>query len=180
MRKKILISEESLLLLLGSGSEEGFRILYENYSGALYHIIFKVVEDEAWAEDLLQDSFVRIWKNFHQYSPEKGRLFTWMLNLTRNLAVDAVRSRRFRDGQKNQSLDQSNAEDPAYGILLPPEDPELDKAIARLNDEQIKLIELSYFQGFTHEEISLRLGMPLGTVKSKIRKSIQCLRKYLT
>lgn len=179
LARRIKISEESLIALVSSGSQEGFRILYDNYSAALYGVIERVVVDQGLAEDLLQDAFVKIWKNFSSYHPEKGRLFTWMLNIARNISIDALRSRHQKVSRNIQSIDTfvgletggTNADRLDFiGV---------DAAIKNLKPEQLKLIQMAYFQGYTQEEIAEETAIPLGTVKTRIRSALQVLRQSL-
>jgi RNA polymerase sigma-70 factor (ECF subfamily) len=95
-------TEEELVMLLKSGDRSAFEYLYDNYSGALNAVILKLINDRQLAEDLLQEAFVRIWNNFSTYDSSKGRLFTWMLNITRNLTIDTMRSKSFKKQAKIQ------------------------------------------------------------------------------
>jgi RNA polymerase sigma-70 factor (ECF subfamily) len=113
------------------------------------------------------------------YDETKGRLFTWMLNIARNAAIDKVRSKGYRDNQRTQPI--AEGENAGMSISSNPvvNDVGLKKVLTTLNDEYRKLIDLSYFQGFTHEEIAKMLGIPLGTVKTRIRTAISQLRTMI-
>src|SRR4051812_14493882 len=87
-------------MLLKQRDETAFAYLYDNYAGALNGVISRMVDDEQTAEDILQEAFVKIWNNFSQYDNTKGRLFTWMVNLTRNLTIDMLRSKGYKKQQK--------------------------------------------------------------------------------
>ncbi|HET6767353.1 MAG TPA: sigma-70 family RNA polymerase sigma factor [Chitinophagaceae bacterium] len=169
-------SEQELVVLLTEQSNDAFNYLYENYSGALYTIINQIVPDKDTASDVMQDVFVNIWKKMNSYDPSKGRLFTWMLNIARNAAIDKVRSKGYRDNLKNQPIVESANSGSAMTSNPMVNDVGLKKILTRLNNENRKLIELSYFQGFTHEEIAKMLGIPLGTVKTRIRSALSQLR----
>ena len=93
-------TEDELVLLLKNKEQHAFNYLYDNYSPALYGIIYKMVENKELAEDILQDTFIKIWNNFSNYDSIKGRLFTWMLNITRNLTIDSLRSKDFKKQNK--------------------------------------------------------------------------------
>ena len=99
MPEIIKYSEEILVVQLQSKDQQAFSYLYDNYSGALNGVIYRLVEDKELAEDILQEAFIKIWNNFSSYDTTKGRLFTWLLNLTRNLTIDTLRSK----GYKKQS-----------------------------------------------------------------------------
>jgi RNA polymerase sigma factor (sigma-70 family) len=172
-------NESELVNLLQQRSEKAFSYLYDNYSGALYGIVKSIVNDTETANDTLQDVFVNIWKKIESYDPAKGRLFTWMLNIARNAAIDRIRSRGFRDSLKNQPLSENV--DISVGSFTNPNinDVGLRKVINRLKEEQRVLIDLSYFHGFTHEEIAKAMNIPLGTVKTRIRSALLQLRTLI-
>lgn len=179
LEPKTKYNEEQLVVLLNEQSNDAFNYLYDNYSGALYTIINQIVPDKETAGDVLQEVFINIWKKINTYDATKGRLFTWMLNIARNAAIDKIRSKGYRDNQKHQPIaegENSNANmssDPSVS------DVGLKKMLTKLNEESRKLIDLSYFQGFTHEEIAKMLGIPLGTVKTRIRTAIIQLRTMI-
>ena len=165
--------------LLRERSEKAFSYLHDNYSGALYGVIHSIITDAETANDILQDVFLNIWKKIESYDPSKGRLFTWMLNIARNAAIDKLRSKSFRDGLKNQPISE-NVDIGAGSAINPAiNDVGLRKVISRLKEEQRVLIDLSYFQGFTHEEIAKAMSMPLGTVKTRIRSALIQLRTLI-
>ena len=172
-------NEEQLVVLLNEQNNDAFNYLYDNYSGALFTIINQIVPDKDTAGDVLQEVFVNIWRKINSYDPTKGRLFTWMLNIARNAAIDKVRSKGYRDNQKNQPIIEG--ENSGITMSSNPEvtDVGLKKILTKLNEESRKLIDLSYFQGFTHEEIAKMLGIPLGTVKTRIRTAIIQLRTMI-
>jgi RNA polymerase sigma-70 factor (ECF subfamily) len=173
-------SEEELVLLLQQKDQKAFSYLYDNYAGALNGIICRMVDDVQLAEDILQDAFVRIWNNFQQYDSNKGRLFTWMINLTRNLTIDTLRSKGYKKQRKiskdensvSNYHDKNAAADKFDAIGL-------RKQVANLKPEQKTIIDLAYFNGYTQEEISKEMGIPLGTVKTRMRSAIMELRKML-
>lgn len=172
-------SEEELVFALQQQERSAFSYLYDNYSGALFGLIFKMVNDKELAEDILQEAFVKIWNNFSNYDSAKGRLFTWMINLTRNLTIDTLRSKGYKKQSKiytdensvNNLGDATHADKfDAMGIR---------KQLTLLKSDQKQIIDLAYFGGFTQDEISKQLGIPLGTVKTRMRAAILELRKLL-
>ena len=178
MNPKITYSELELVALLQQRNEKAFGYLYDNYSGALYSIVNSIVTDKEVANDVLQNVFVNIWKKIESYDAAKGRLFTWMLNIARNAAIDEVRSKGYRHSQKNQSLSENV--DLAGAVTGPAiHDAGLRKVLNKLKDELRVLVDMSYFQGFTHEEISKALNIPLGTVKTRIRSALIQLRTMI-
>ena len=178
MEPKIKYSEQELVALLKEQNNDAFNYLYDHYSGALFTIINQIVPDKDTASDVLQEVFVNVWRKIGTYDETKGRLFTWMLNIARNAAIDKVRSKGYRDTQRTQSIAEGES-----GMAMSSNpvvnDVGLKKVLTTLNEEYRKLIDLSYFQGFTHEEIAKMLGIPLGTVKTRIRTAISQLRTMI-
>ena len=160
-------------------NEQAFGYLYDNYSGALFNIINQVVTDREIAADVLQEVFVNIWRKIESYDPGKGRLFTWMLNVARNAAIDKIRSKSYQDNLKNQAMPGDVHGISNQAVWQPVDDYGLRKLVNQLKDEQKVLIELSYFQGYTHEEIARALSIPLGTVKTRIRSALLKLRTLI-
>lgn len=158
--------------------QKAFNYLYENYAAALYGIVNSIVTDRESANDVLQNVFVNIWKKIESYDASKGRLFTWMLNIARNAAIDEVRSKGYKDSLKNQPLSE-NVDLAGKSIGPNIDDVGLRKVLTRLKGELRVLVDLSYFQGFTHEEISKALNIPLGTVKTRIRAALIQLRTMI-
>ncbi|MBC7873790.1 MAG: sigma-70 family RNA polymerase sigma factor [Ferruginibacter sp.] len=173
-----MYSEHELVALLQQRNEKAFGYLYDNYSGALYGIVNSIVTDRDIANDVLQNVFINIWKKIESYDASKGRLFTWMLNIARNAAIDEIRSKGYRDSQKNQSL-SGNVDVPGAVTGPVTDDVGLKKVLTKLKGDLRVLIDMSYFQGFTHEEISKVLNIPLGTVKTRIRSALIQLRTMI-
>jgi len=173
---RLTYEEHELVASLRLKDDEAFSYLYEHYSGALYGIIKQIIGDVELSNDVLQESFVNIWKRIDSYDETRGRLFTWMLNIARNAAIDKTRSKGFQQSQRQIPLD---------GEVIQPnvrpgiDDYGLKKLILKLKDEQRLLIDLSYFQGYTHEQIATALHIPLGTVKTRIRSALTQLRALM-
>ena len=106
-RGKISLSEEELVLALRNREKIAVEALYDMYSASLFGVISRIIIDIPVAEDVLQETFVKIWHSFASYSTEKGRLFTWMVNIARNLAIDKIRSKDFKNNNKNQELENN-------------------------------------------------------------------------
>jgi RNA polymerase sigma factor (sigma-70 family) len=178
--KNTKYSEEELVLMLQNRDEHAFSYLYDNYAGALTGVISRMVEDSQLTEDILQETFVKIWNNFKQYDATKGRLFTWMINITRNLTIDTMRSKGYKKQQKISEDENlvSNYRDKNFGIERF-DSIGLRKQVATLKADQKIIIDLAYFGGYTQEEISKEMSIPLGTVKTRMRTAIIELRKIL-
>ncbi|MBC7867435.1 MAG: sigma-70 family RNA polymerase sigma factor [Gloeobacteraceae cyanobacterium ES-bin-316] len=173
-------SEEELVLRLKNQDQAAFSYLYDHYAGALNGVIYRMIEDTQLAEDILQEAFIKIWNNFKQYDDTKGRLFTWMVNITRNLTIDTLRSKGYKKQQKifKDENSVSGLKDLSSGIDKF-DTMGLRKQVASLKPDQKVIIDLAYFSGYTQEEISKEMGIPLGTVKTRMRSAIIELRKML-
>jgi RNA polymerase sigma factor (sigma-70 family) len=173
-------TEHQLVTLLKQRDNKAFEYLYDNYSGALYNIIMQIIGDVDLSNDVLQEVFVNIWRKIESYDSIKGRLFTWMLNITRNASIDVLRSKSFQNSQKNQSISDSNEFDSGgKSSQLNVDNIGVRKVLEKLKPEQRVLIELAYFKGYTHEEIAEIESIPLGTVKTRIRNALIQLREHL-
>ena len=178
MSAKVTYEEYELVAALRQKENQAFSYLYDHYSGALYGIINQIVADTELSNDVLQETYVNIWRRIDTYDASRGRLFTWMLNIARNAAIDKTRSKGFQQSQRQISLDDGEM---IPAIVRPGvDDLGLKKMILKLKDEQRLLIDLSYFQGFTHEQIAKALDIPLGTVKTRIRSALTQLRALLS
>lgn len=164
---------------LQSHDEQAYGFLYDNYSKALFGIIYQLIPQQEVAEDILQEVFVKIWQNIKSYDATKGRLYTWMLNIARNQAIDRTRSKDFNNSNKTTELSENVYTDKGT-TEIKMDDIGLRRTLDNLPEENRKLIELAYFQGYTQEEIAKLLNIPLGTVKTRIRTTIIQLRKILS
>ena len=178
MAVALTYTETELVLGLKARSEKHFGYLYDHYSPALYGIALKVINDETAAGDVLQEIFLKIWRSIERYDADKGRLFTWMVNIARNTAIDTLRSKAHKQGQKLQELG-SNAVMEQFAVHQAVDHLGLTKVIEQLNKEQRVIIDLAYYKGCTQEEISKILDIPLGTVKTRMRNAIIQLRTIL-
>lgn len=167
------------MLALSRRERIGAEALYDMYSASLFGIISRVINDTAVAEDVLQETFVKIWNSFSSYSTEKGRLFTWMVNIARNLAIDKLRSKDFKNQSKNQELENNvTFIDEQRSTVYKPELLGIKELVATLKPEQQSILDLVYFKGYTHVEAAEELNIPLGTIKTRLRMAIQELRKH--
>lgn len=174
------MTQDQLIVLINNKDEKAFTHIYNMYSKSLFSVISNLIRDTEEAEDVLQESFVKIWKNIHTYDTGKGRFYTWILNIARNSAIDKLRSKGYGNSRKN--LDAEN-----FVNLI--EEPNrlnfkidaigLKDFVQRLKPKCVKLIELLFFQGYTQQEASDELEIPLGTVKTQNRSCINDLRKFL-
>jgi RNA polymerase sigma-70 factor (ECF subfamily) len=136
------------------------------------------VTDKDFASDVLQEVFIKIWRQIESYDNTKGRLFTWMLNVARNASIDAVRSKGYQKSQKNRELTE-NVYDAGGSTNINTDRIGLKKLVHNLKEDYRILIDLSYFQGFTQDEISKMLNIPLGTVKTRMRSALIQLKQVI-
>lgn len=168
---------ETLILKFQQKDEKAFEALYNMYSDSMHGVIFNIVRDNDIAEELMQDVFIKAWNNASNYSAEKGRFFTWILNIARNAAIDKTRSKAFKNSKKNldaeyfvdilQNSDSLDNKTDAIGI---------GKFVSKLAKKCIEVIELLYFKGYTQKEASEELNIPIGTIKTHNRNCIKELR----
>jgi RNA polymerase sigma-70 factor (ECF subfamily) len=172
------LTEEELIAALHSGNHQDFEKFYNRFAHILYGILIGWVGDAHVAENLLQDAFVKAWSNREVYDPAKGRLFTWLYNITRNVCIDYYRSRQYKKGKaavlsNDISLlmytKQTNQTPDTIGIF---------QVINMLRKEEKQVVELMYFKGFTQKEIAGLMNMPLGTVKTRMSMAIKNLRSF--
>jgi len=149
------------------------------YSGALLGVISRIVQQPEVAEDLLQETFIKIWNSADSYDSSKGRLFTWMINVARNMAIDKLRSKDFRNANKNQDI-ENNVDfiDSQKKITFNADTLGLRDMVTALKPEFNDVLNMVYFKGYTHVEAAEELNLPLGTVKTRIRMAIMELRKH--
>lgn len=179
VHKKIKLSEDELIAALRGREKIAVEALYDMYSASLNGIIYRIVQHDEIAEDLLQETFVKIWNSFHSFDSQKGRLFTWMANIARNLAIDKVRSKDFKNNSKNQDIENTvNFIDERRNTSQNPETLGVKELVEKLKPEQKSILDLVYFKGYTHVEVAEELGIPLGTVKTRLRMAIITLRKF--
>lgn len=155
--------------------------LYKNYAGTLYGVVFRVVKTRELAEEVLHDAFLKIWSKMEFYDDTKGKLFTWMLNLTRNLAIDQVRSKAYKNSNRTDQIEtnEPNIEKKHFTQQT------IDWIGVRdllnvLKPEHKEVIELMYLKGYTQVEAAEQLQLPLGTVKTRIRTAMNQLRSSLS
>lgn len=174
------MTQEDLLPMLLRKDDKAFTLLYDMYSKNLYGIIYNLIKDAEESEDVLQEVFVKVWKNIETYNESKGRFFTWLLNIARNTAIDKLRSKGFNNSRKNLSsdnfvhlLDDSNKLSNKIDTIG------IQEFVKKLKPKCIQIINLLFFQGYTQQEASDELEIPLGTIKTQNRNCINDLRHFL-
>ena len=167
--------EDHIVQLLEKGDQAAINLLYENYSDSLYGVILKITNNEELAQDALQESFVKIWKNAKKYDSTKARLFTWLYRIARNTAIDKLRSFNLRFNKEVQ-IDKSDV------YILPTSSLNQDvidlrEHVTKLEEKYQIVLNALFFEGMTQQEASDELDIPLGTIKSRLKIGLRDLRK---
>lgn len=177
--KNETIYPDQLLSLLMHRDEKGFNYLYKNYSGALYGVIIRIVRYEEEANEVLQDVFVKIWNSIKSFDAKKASLYTWMLNIARNSAIDRIKSKSFQNDLQNQSIPDFVSDGVGLSTEQNHDFNEVGKMVNTLREDYRILINKAYFGGLTQEEIAEELQIPLGTVKTRTRAALLELKEIL-
>ena len=172
------IEIDALVVQVKSGNTTAFSEVYDRYSGALNGVIMRLIGEQEIANDVLQDSFVKIWKNIESYDKTKGSFYTWMLNIARNTSIDYLRKTKRELKSEIQDWDASVGNQGA--VVQNTNAIGLAKLVENLVPEQQIIIDYLYFKGYTQQEVSDELELPLGTVKTRTRLAMRELRKYFT
>jgi RNA polymerase sigma-70 factor, ECF subfamily len=164
---------------LASGDLGALDRLYEHYGVMAFSIAYRITGDRAAAEDVVQDAFLGAWRNAARYVDGRGTVRTWLLSIVHHRAIDAVRRRRqtseLPDGESNLP-DSLTMPDTWSAVELRIDRAAVQVALTRISDVQREAIELAYFGGLTQTEIAERTGVPLGTVKGRLRLGLEGLR----
>lgn len=161
---------EALLADMAGGNERAFRLLYEALANWVYAIAFRILRDPQIAEDAVQETFVKLWRTAGRYDVERGSAKAWIGIIARNCALDMGRRRLPASETGENSLELLEA------VAVEPPDPKLGKCLSQLPDDQAKAIIAMYTYGFSHSELSEQLDLPLGTIKSWVRRGTQALK----
>ena len=170
--------------LIGEKDPEAFEVFYDRHGGAAYSLAYRIVGESAAAEDVAQEAFISIWRSGTRYDYSRGSVRSWTLSIVRNRAIDALRSKAGRapklDFDDEALLQERPSEDLTDEEAMQRETThELRGALEQLPGEQSKVIELAYFGGFSHSEIAGMLGVPMGTVKGRMRLGLEKIRGEL-
>lgn len=179
-KEKTFLLERELVSQLQQKDSKAFSYLYDHYAPSLYGVIYRILASEEIAQDTLQETFVKVWNNIEQYDTTKGKLFTWVLNVARNTAIDKLRSKEFKAIQRKDTLtsklarNKSLEKDQQIGEFIG-----LSDVLKKLRTEHRLIIDMMYFEGYTQAEVADKLGIPLGTVKTRAKAALEHLRSLL-
>ena len=169
---------ETLIARLKARDAAAISELYDLYSKALYNVVFRIVKTPEVAEDILQESFVKIWLNIDSYDAGKGTLFTWMLNISRNLSIDYIRSSHHTHQVRSVSTEEGISFFADHSSSTQPDYIGIKELVLTLNPDQLQAVNMLYFNGYTHTEAAEELNIPLGTLKTRVRTALKILRNF--
>jgi RNA polymerase sigma-70 factor, ECF subfamily len=180
-RDYLLLADEDLISLVQGSDAQAFAVLYDRHVRVAYSLAYRMMGQQQAAEDLVQDAFLKVWRSAGGYRAERGSVRTWVLSIVHNRGIDLLRSRasRRRTQEKVESSSPDSQPSEAFSELWRNSQREqVREALTTLPDEQLEILELAYFSGYTHLEISELLGLPLGTVKGRMRLGLKKIRDY--
>lgn len=172
---------QDLIERCSRGDESAFLAVYKATSGTLFGVALRIVRQECCAEEVLQEGFLKIWRNAHQYDSSRGTPMTWMINVVRNLALDFLRSTRSRsmDGERIPEEELETTDDPLVTADNSIRLAQIRSCLGELPAQQQRCVLLIYHQGFTPTEVAGHLGVSVNTVKTWVRRSLQRIRCHL-
>jgi RNA polymerase sigma-70 factor, ECF subfamily len=180
-RQYMILADEDLISLVEARDADAFSTLYDRHSRSAYSLAYRMMGDRQAAEDLTQDAFIKMWRNSASYRAERGSVRTWILSIVHNRGIDQLRStasRRRTQEKIEASAPRSQPSEAFAETWRNSQRDQIREALDTLPPEQLKILELAYFSGYTHVEISRLLSLPLGTVKGRMRLGLKKIRDY--
>lgn len=178
--------EIELMRRIKGREEEALAELYDLYNRLLYGLIISIVKKREEAEDVLQEVFITIWERASTFNEDKGNVYSWIITLTRNKAIDRIRSKGYKTQQKaSQDVDapefslEGDNFDPLETTIFSDRTELVRKALTEIPDKQSEVLKIAYYSGMTQQEISDKLKIPLGTVKTRMRQGMLKLKDIL-
>lgn len=169
--------DKKIISLIKLKKEEGLSLLYKKYASAINGIIIRIVKDARVSEEILQKVFLKVWNKIDDYDEEKSQIFTWMRTIARNMAIDKIRLKSFNNNQKTEDIEDhvyKAIEDKIHFSSI-----DVENILKNLDEKYKIVLTKVYLEGYTQNDISKELDIPLGTVKTRIKKAISILRIYL-
>ncbi len=180
-RRYLLLADEDLISFVEANDAQALAVLYDRHSRAAYSLAYRMMGERQAAEDLVQDAFLKIWRGARSYRPERGSVRSWLLSIVHNQGIDQLRSlaSRRRTQEKVEASTPTSQPSEAFAQSWRNSQREqVREALKTLPPEQLKILELAYFSGYTHVEIAGLLDLPLGTVKGRMRLGLKKMRDY--
>lgn len=177
----LTLADEDLIALAEGGDAEAFAALYDRHSRAAYSLAYRMMGEKQAAEDLVQDVFLKVWRSTGSYRVERGSVRTWILSVLHNRGIDQIRSSASRRKTQDKIEASAPKSQPSEAFAETWRNTQRDQvrdALTSLPPEQLKILELAYFSGYTHVEIAEILDLPLGTVKGRMRLGLKKIKEY--
>jgi RNA polymerase sigma-70 factor, ECF subfamily len=177
----MLSADEDLISLARTGDAQAFATLYDRHARAAYSLAYRMMGEKQAAEDLVQDAFLKVWRSAGAYRVERGSVRTWVLSILHNRGIDQLRSLASRRRTQDKVEAEAPKSQPSEAFAESwrnSQREQVREALGTLPSEQLKILELAYFSGYTHLEISELLDLPLGTVKGRMRLGLKKIRAY--
>jgi RNA polymerase sigma-70 factor, ECF subfamily len=180
-RQYLLLADEDLISLVQADDTQAFAALYDRHGRAAYSLAYRMMGERQAAEDVVQESFLKVWRAAASYRLERGSVRTWLLSIVHNRGIDQLRSTASRQRMQQKVEASAPRFQPSEAFSESWRNSQRDQvreALRTLPQEQLKILELAYFSGYTHVEIAEFLGLPLGTVKGRMRLGLKKVRDY--
>ncbi len=180
-RQYLLFADEDLISLIAQGDAEAFAVLYDRHCRPAYSLAYRMMGEKQAAEDLTQDAFLKIWRSATSYRAQRGSVRTWLLSIVHNRGIDQLRSlasRRRTQEKVEASAPKSQPSEAFSESWRNSQREQVREALKSLPKEQLKILELAYFSGYTHVEIAELLDLPIGTVKGRMRLGLKKMKEY--
>jgi RNA polymerase sigma-70 factor, ECF subfamily len=180
-KRYLMLADEDLISLVGDEDPEAFAALYDRHSKASYSLGYRIMGERQAAEDLVQEVFLKVWRSAPSYRAERGSVRTWILSIVHHRGIDQLRATASRQRTKDRFEASAQKSQPSEAFAETWRNSQRDQvreALKTLPPEQLKILELAYFSGFTHVEIAQMLELPLGTVKGRMRLGLKKMRDY--
>ena len=180
-RQYLLLADEDLISLVQASDAQAFATLYDRHSRQAYSLAYRIMGERQAAEDIVQDAFLKVWRAATSYRAARASVRTWLLSIVHNRGIDQLRStasRRRMQEKVEASAPRSQPSDAFAQTWRNSQREQVREALSTLPEEQLKVLELAYFSGYTHLEIAELLNVPLGTVKGRMRLGLKKMRDH--
>ncbi len=180
-RQYLLLADEDLISLADGGDAEAFAGLYDRHGRAAYSLAYRMMGERQAAEDLVQDAFLNVWRAAGSYRAEKGSVRTWVLSIVHNRGIDQLRATATRRRTQDKVEVEAPASQPSEAFSETwrnSQREQVREALQVLPSEQVQVLKLAYYSGYTHTEIAELLDLPLGTVKGRMRLGMKKIREH--
>jgi len=180
-KKYLTLADEDLISMVGGEDPDAFAALYDRHSRAAFSLGYRIMGQRQTAEDLVQEVFLKVWRSANSYRAGRGSVRTWILSIVHHRGIDQLRATASRQRTKDRfeaSAEKSQPSEAFAETWRNSQRDQVQEALKTLPEEQLKILELAYFSGYTHVEISKLMNLPLGTVKGRMRLGLKKMRDY--